>query len=270
MRIALIGYGKMGAALLTQWLRAAPERFPEHRFTVIDPAVDSGADANAEDPRAAFLTEPPAPGDCAFDMVIVAVKPQVLDKVLPLYADRMADGAFVASIAAGCSIGRISRLAGGAPAVRIMPNLPAAIGSGVSGLCAGPGVDDAQRGAVEALMNAAGTALWVEDEDKLDRLTAVAGSGPGYVFELARSYVEAARSLGFSHEEAKELVLSTIAGTIAMAQQSPLELDELRGSVTSKGGTTAAGLGALNGDGSLDRLLKATVDAAYERAVELR
>jgi len=270
LRIGLIGYGKMGAALMAQWLAVAPKQFSDHHFVVIDPAIDPDKANTGDGARATFLAEPPPVAECAFDLLIVAVKPQMLDRVLPLYADRLADGGFVASIAAGCSIARLRSLAGGAPAVRIMPNLPAAIGAGVSGLCADLSVSEAQRGAVEALMSAVGTALWVEDEDQLDRLTAVAGSGPGYVFEIARAYVEAARSLGFAPDVAKQLVLGTLAGTIAMAQGSEQELDELRTSVTSKGGTTAAGLGALNGDGSLDRLLKATLNAAYARAVELR
>ena len=266
MRIALIGYGKMGGALLSQWLAVAPERFPDHHFTVIDPAIDT-AQADG-DPHATFVNELPA--DAMFDLIIAAVKPQMLDDVLPHYAGRLAQGGFVASIAAGFSLGRIRPLAGGAPVVRIMPNLPAAIGAGVSGLCADPEVGQTERDVVEALMSAVGTAVWVRDEDQLDRLTAVAGSGPGYVFELARSYVAAAQSLGFDADQAKQLVLGTLAGTIEMARRSDLELEELRNSVTSKGGTTAAGLGALNGDGGLDRLLKATVDAAYARAVELR
>ncbi|MBC7158866.1 MAG: pyrroline-5-carboxylate reductase [Porphyrobacter sp.] len=268
MRIALIGHGKMGAALLTRWQAVASSDFPGHRFVVIDPGL--APQHGDDDARVTFLNQPPAPAESRFDLVILAVKPQLLDKVLPLYAGRLADGGFVASIAAGCSIARLRSLANGAPVVRIMPNLPAAIGAGVSGLCADPTVTDAQRDTIEALMAAVGMALWVGDEDQLDRLTAIAGSGPGYVFEIARSYVEAARALGFAPEVARQLVLATMAGTIAMAQQSELGLEELRASVTSKGGTTEAGLAALNGDRALDRLLSETLQAAYARAVALR
>lgn len=268
MRIALIGYGKMGAALLTRWQAVAASEFAEHRFVVIDPAIEPGA--GESDARVTFLNQPPPLAESGFDLVIVAVKPQVLDQVLPLYAGRLAEGGFVASIAAGCPIARLRSLANGAPVVRIMPNLPAAIGAGVSGLCADPAVTQGQRDTIEALMAAVGMALWVGDEDQLDRLTAIAGSGPGYVFEIARSYVEAARALGFAPEVARQLVLATMAGTIAMAQQSDLTLEELRSSVTSTGGTTAAGLAVLNDDGVLDRLLAGTLEAAYARAVELR
>lgn len=269
MRIALVGHGKMGAALLSQWLAVADREFPDHHFTIVDPALDPEATRSAP-PQATYLPALPATVERAFDLVIVAVKPQMLDAVLPLYRERLAEGGFVASIAAGCSLARLRSLAGDVPAIRIMPNLPAAIGQGVSGLCADPSASPEQRAAVEQLMAAAGTAIWVKDEDQLDRFTAVAGSGPGYVFEIARSYADAAQALGFDAETAKQLVLGTLSGTIAMAQQSPLELDALRNSVTSKNGTTAAGLDALNADGGLDRRIEATLAAAYARAVELR
>lgn len=257
----------MGAALMSQWAAVADRQFPDHDFHVIDPAAQPGADTPA---RVTFLKEAPAPGTTAYDLVIVAVKPQMLDQVLPTYAALLADGGFVASIAAGASIARLRSLSGDAPVVRIMPNLPAAIGAGVSGLCADPSVAPEQRDAAEALMAAVGTAIWVADEDQLDRLTAVAGSGPGYVFEIARAYVEAAQTLGFDAETAKQLVLGTLSGTIEMARQSPLDLEALRTSVTSKNGTTAAGLDALNGKGDLDALMRATLEAAYARAVALR
>lgn len=254
----------MGAALLTQWRQVAG-----HEFFVIDPAIkDAGP---AEGPgNVTFLAAPPTEGDCRFDMVIVAVKPQLIDTVLADYRSLLAMDGFVASIAAGCSIARLQAIIGTVPVIRIMPNLPAAIGAGVSGLCADATASTAQRRAVEALMQAAGMILWVDDEDMLDRFTAIAGSGPGYVFEFARSYVEASQALGFSAADARKLVLGTIGGSVAMALSSDAPLDELRESVTSKNGTTAAGLAALNGDGTLSGLLQATLDAAYGRAVALR
>lgn len=217
-----------------------------------------------------YLCEPPPAAECAFDLVIVAVKPQIVAEVLPDYAARLAPDGFVASIAAGCSLERLHTLSGGAAVVRVMPNLPSAIGKGVSGLCADAHATAAQRTLIAALMQAAGSAIWVDDEDMLDRLTAVAGSGPGYVFEIARSYVEAAENLGFSPDDARQLVLGTMAGTLAMAQSSSESLADLRTNVTSKNGTTAAGLAALNGDGGLSARFHDVLDAAYARAVELR
>ncbi len=256
----------MGSALFSQWVEAAGKSLPDHHFTVVDPQADP---AEASD-RVSIATDVSQLGDTRFDLAIVAVKPQLVDAVLPDYADRLADGGFVASIAAGCSIARLSKLANGAPVVRIMPNLPSAIGQGVSGLCAGDNVSDAQGKAVEQLLSVNGETVWVEDEDKLDRLTAISGSGPGYVFEIARAYVAAAEELGFTTEEARKLVLGTIIGTATMARDSGDDLETLRNSVTSKNGTTQAGLHALNADGALDIRLRAVAEAAYHRAVELR
>ena len=140
----------------------------------------------------------------------------------------------------------------------------------MSGAWANARTSDAQRAAIEAMMLRAGELVWVEEEDGLDRVTAIAGSGPGYVFEIARTYVEAARELGFSEDQARRLVLATMAGTVEMAARSDRSLAELRNAVTSKAGTTEAGLNALNGGGDLSTLLQATTRAAYARAVELR
>lgn len=253
---------------MAQWRAVAACDFPDYRFYVIDPMLDQPE--HFDGGCVTYLQSPPPVDECQFDLVIVAIKPQLVESVLPDYAARLAASGFVASIAAGCSIERLRTLTGGAPVVRIMPNLPAAIGAGVSGLCADGAANAQQRAIIETLMTAAGSILWVADEDQLDRLTAVAGSGPGYVFEIARSYVEAAVLLGFDPDEARQLVLGTMAGTIAMAQTSSSDLADLRSSVTSKNGTTAAGLDALNGDGGLDARLVATLNAAYDRAVELR
>ena len=160
---------------------------------------------------------------------------------------------------------------GDAPVIRIMPNLPAFVGKATNGLVAGAGVTDDQRTHATAMMERTGTVVEVADEDQLDRVTAVAGSGPGYVFELARAYVAAAEGLGFDRDQARALVLGTLEGTIAMAiEEDGQSLEDLRNSVTSKGGTTAAGLDALNGDGTMSRKFEATLEAAYKRAVELR
>ena len=131
-------------------------------------------------------------------------------------------------------------------------------------------VTDIQKTHVEAMMSLAGSALWVDDEDGIDRITAIAGSGPGYIFEVARVYVKAAQSLGFSEAQARALVLETITGTIEMAKISENNLETLRNNVTSKKGTTEAGLQALNSDNVLTERFEKTVKAAYERAVELR
>lgn len=258
MQVLLVGCGKMGGALLSRW--ATLDAF---QFTVVDPVV-------AEVPTGVRLvSEASALSGSKFDAIVVALKPQMIDDVMPVYSDHLATDGIIFSIAAGYAIERLSKLMN-APVIRIMPNLPAAIGKGVSGLYRGLNIDAHHVASLEELMSTAGDFVWVDSEDKLDREMAIAGSGPGFIFEICRAYVASAVELGFSEDEARTLVLGTIAGTVEMAQTSDESLAELRNAVTSKGGTTAEGLKALNGDGQLDELMKDMVKAAYERAIELR
>ncbi|MEW4447785.1 pyrroline-5-carboxylate reductase dimerization domain-containing protein [Qipengyuania sp. JC766] len=248
----------MGGALLNQW-KTGPEK-----FAIVDPMLESA-------PEGVSLHRDADELDGTFDVIIVAIKPQMIDDVMPRYAELLNDGGYALSIAAGASVARISKALGDAPVVRVMPNLPASIGKGTSGVVAGPGVSQAMQDHAVEMMERAGTVLVVDEEESLDKITAVAGSGPGYVFEIARAYCAAAEGLGFSHDEARTLVLSTMEGTIAQALDgADKSLEDWRNSVTSKGGTTAAGLDALNGSGDLDRLMKATLEAAFHRAEELR
>ncbi|WP_345725428.1 pyrroline-5-carboxylate reductase [Qipengyuania mesophila] len=254
-----MGCGKMGSALLSQWVEG-PEA-----ITVVDPAGSDVPDG------VTLVTDRAAIADRNFDLIVAAVKPQLIDDVLPDYAAHLAPEGYVLSIAAGYSASRLSKVMGNAPVIRTMPNLPAAIGRGVSGICPGPLATAAHTEHAEDFMRRAGTTITVDSEEKLDRVTAVAGSGPGYVFEIARAYAEAAMAQGFDEDEARKMVLGTIGGAVAMAgEPGAPSLEELRNSVTSKGGTTAAGLAALNGDGGLTTRLHDTLQAAYERAVELR
>ncbi|WP_221401047.1 pyrroline-5-carboxylate reductase family protein [Parvularcula dongshanensis] len=255
----MAGCGKMGGAMLSSWVEEGAGT-----FVAVDPGeprVPQGV--RHEKSRDALGTE-------RFDALVVAVKPQMLDDVLPPYEAQLEDGGFALSIAAGVAAKRVSEKLGGAPVIRVMPNLPAAIGRGVSALYAGEGVTDAHKAAATRLVEATGTAVWLEDEDQIDRFTAVAGSGPGYVFEILRSYVEAAKGLGFDEATAREMVFGTVLGTTEMAQREGRPLDELRNDVTSPNGTTQAGLDQLRKDGLLEGLMEETLRAAYDRAVELR
>jgi len=258
-KILLLGCGNMGGALLKAWAENT-----DHQFTVADPADPQLPDNVSQVGSAGEL------GETMFDYLIVALKPQLIDTVLPDYLPYLAPAGVISSIAAGYSAEKLAAHAPGRAVIRIMPNLPAMISKGVSGLYAHGDVPDNATGEIEQLALCSGEIVWVESEDMLDRQTAVAGSGPGYVFEMLRAYIEAAEDLGFSAQDARTLVLGTVRGTLEMAQQSDRSLEELRNSVTSKGGTTAAGLNALNGGGEYYDLIRATLQAAYERAVELR
>jgi pyrroline-5-carboxylate reductase len=258
--VLMLGCGQMGGALLARWRLSK-----DFVFTIVSPSGSRDFGDDIRQVRGPAELE----GD-RFDLIIIAVKPQMIADVLPAYLGNLSeDGAFV-SIAAGFSCESLAGLTGGAPMVRVMPNLPVALGKGVSGLYADDGIRDHHRSLVEALMRPTGHLSWVDSEDRLDRLTAVAGSGPGYAFEIARCWVEAGESLGFSRAEARALVLKTLEGTVDMALNTDAPLDELRERVTSKNGTTFAGLTAMNGDEQLSGLLGQTVLAAYNRALELR
>ncbi len=249
----------MGGALLKAWAEKT-----DHLFTVADPAKPDLPEGVSQVGSVEEL------GEEVFDYLVVALKPQLIDEVLPAYLPRLSPTGVISSIAAGYSAERLAAQAPGRSVIRIMPNLPAVIGKGVSGLYAHGTVTEPACRAIEQLALCSGEIVWVESEDMLDRLTAVAGSGPGYVFEMLRAYVEAAEELGFSEKDAKNLVLGTVRGALALAQESDQSLEDLRKSVTSKGGTTAAGLDALNGAGKFSALIRDTLQAAYQRAVELR
>lgn len=258
MKLLQIGCGKMGKAMLDRWVETT-----EHAFTVVDPGAKN-LPAKVRHATQKELSDEP------FDAIIVGIKPQMINEVLPPFKANLAPGGWVFSMAAGAAWQRFELCLGCSCVVRIMPNLPALIGESMSGLFASPDVNQTQRDTAQALAAAIGPYLWVEQEDTLDRVTAVAGSGPGYVFEIMRSYVDAAEKLGFERSQARTLVLQTILGSAKMAMQSDLSLEDMRNSVTSKNGTTQAGLEQLRADAKLAELLNHCTQAAYARAVELR
>jgi len=259
MSLLMIGCGKMGGSLLTRWATST-----NHTITIINPSLVKAPSGVIVTQKIEELT------DQRFDIIVIAIKPQLIEKVLPAYRSYLADSGCIISIAAGYSVSSIEKLIGEQAVMRVMPNLPAQIGRGVSALYANSRCSPAQLATAVALTDAVGYTHLAASEDELDRVTAVAGSGPGYAFEIARCWIESAKKLGFSPETARELVLNTLGGSIELAMASAESVESLRNSVTSKNGTTAAGLTALMQDSKLDTLIDATVLAAYQRAVELR
>jgi pyrroline-5-carboxylate reductase len=258
--VLMLGCGKMGGALLQRWSAATP-----FHFTALSP---SGTRRLPD--SVTMVTSADGLDRDLYDVIIIAVKPQMIREVLPAYIGRLAAGGLVVSLAAGTSCQSIAALAGGHALVRVMPNLPVSIGLGMSGLYAGDNVTAEHRRFIEVLMGPTGELLWAESEDELDRITAIAGSGPGYTFELLRCWAEAAEGLGFTPDQARGLVLATVRGAVELAQERDLPLAELRTEVTSRKGTTEAGLRALNEDGEMTRRFERTLQAAYDRAIELR
>ena len=263
--ILLVGFGKMGSALLEGWL--AQGRAPgtisivEPQTGLAQPLADKGISAHA---HFSDLPEGYAP-----ELILFAVKPQVMDVVVPPYA-RFKDGAVYMSIAAGRSLGFFEgHLGGDAAIIRVMPNTPAAIGRGISGGIANAPVSAGQKDLAASLMQAAGEFYWLNSEDQIDAVTAVSGSGPAYVFLLAECLAAAARDQGLPDELADRLARVTVAGSGELLHQSAKDAATLRQNVTSPGGTTEAALNVLMAVDGMAPLVKKAVQAAFQKSKEL-
>lgn len=261
--VALIGAGAMGGALLKGWLEAGAIDLA--RSAVFDPAPGDAVNALCSAHGVSVNT-----GAAPFDAVVVAVKPQMAGAALPPHRAIIGE-ALVISVMAGKSVASISSLLGGAAKiVRAMPNLPASIGAGVSGLFASDPVDAEGRRLAETLLRAAGEVLWVRSEADIDIVTAVSGSGPAYFFLLAEALAQAGAALGLDPQAAQTLARATMNGAGALGGVDPRTAVELRRAVTSPGGTTEAALNVLDGDaGALRMLVEKAVAAAAKRAAEL-
>lgn len=209
----------------------------------------------------------------AADTLVLAVKPQILKAVCTALSAHLPSGALVISIAAGITCTSLQEWLGDEVAVvRCMPNTPALVGQGASGLFANSHVSDTQKQAAETLMNAVGNSIWLESEALIDSVTAVSGSGPAYFFLFMEAMIEAGVKQGLSLEQAQQLTLQTAAGAATLAQQSDVDVAELRRRVTSPGGTTAEAVQAFEAAGLrsiVDKAMAACADRSKAMAKEL-
>jgi pyrroline-5-carboxylate reductase len=269
--VLLVGAGRMGGALLKGWLAGG---FPSTQIFVQEPSPPPDvAEAIAS---AGIRTGTPPAMDAPPEVVLLAVKPQMIEAVLPGVAPLAGARTVVLSIVAGTSIATLGRhFPPDTAVIRAMPNTPAAIGRGITALCADPHATPQQRAACEALLKVGGETVWVEEEGLIDVVTAVSGSGPAYVFLLAECLAEAGQAAGLDAELAAKLARATVSGAGALLDQSPLDPAELRRNVTSPGGTTQAALQILMGSGEagasqpMQELMTRAVAAALRRAREL-
>jgi pyrroline-5-carboxylate reductase len=201
------------------------------------------------------------------DLVVWAVKPQSFRAAAAPAAPHVG-GALQLSVMAGIRAGDIATATGSARVVRCMPNTPALVGQGMTGLFAAPAVTAADRALAEAVIATTGDWLWVEREPLLDAVTALSGSGPAYVFFFLEAMQQAGAELGLTPEQARRLAVGTFAGGSALAKDSPEALSTLRERVTSKGGTTHAGLTVMR-EAGIDQAFVAAIKAAARRAQEL-
>jgi pyrroline-5-carboxylate reductase len=263
--LLLVGAGKMGGALLEGWLRQGLD--PAIIF-VQDPAPSAQVEALAERHGVVAGTAPDLPAEPA--VIVLAVKPQLTDKLLPEVEPLLGESTVVLSIAAGRTLASLSRqLPQDVAIVRAMPNIPASIGEGISVAVANANVTPEQKRECEGLLAAVGEVIFLDDETLLDAVTAVSGSGPAYVFLLAEYLAEAGVEAGLDPKLADRLARATIAGAGRLLRQSALTAAELRETVTSPHGTTAAALEELMVEKGLRHLLRRAVAAAAKRSREL-
>ena len=201
---------------------------------------------------------------------VLAVKPQQLAAVVGQAKPFLTPQTLVVSIAAGIDLQTLSKWLGSesqpfTQVVRAMPNTPALVQKGMTGLVAGSGVSDVQRQTVEDIMAAVSEVLWVDSDDLIDAVTALSGSGPAYVFRFLEALIAGGEQLGLTPAQAKQMALATLAGATALAANSPETPAVLRERVTSKGGTTAAALDVLQAKG-FHEAVGLAMQAAYERA----
>ena len=199
------------------------------------------------------------------ELVVLAVKPQVLGPVLQELGGAIAPETLVLSIVAGAPMGTIQEKLGAAAVVRVMPNTPAQIGMGISVWTATEATTEVQRQQALAILTARGEEVYVGDEGYLDMATALSGTGPAYVFLLMEAMVDAGVHLGFSRHVSERLVIATLRGSVEYARQSPRHLAALRNQVTSPGGTSAEALYHLE-KGGLRTVLSRAIWAAYQRS----
>lgn len=263
MNITFIGGGNMAAALIGGMIAKG---FDKQHIRVVDVFAEARKRVAESFGVACFET----PGQAApfGDVLVLAVKPQQMRQVTAELRPHLRDE-LVLSIAAGIRLRDIQRWLGGATRlVRCMPNTPALIGAGITGMYAEPGVDATQRAQAQRILEAVGQAVWVDKEELLDPVTAVSASGPAYVFYFIEAMQRAATELGLPAETARRLALETFRGAAELASRSSEPASTLRERVTSKGGTTERALATMNGDGVNDAIVRA-IHAASARATEL-
>lgn len=263
LKICFIGGGNMAQALiggLADKLTAASN------IHVVD--INPEALATLAAQFGVHTSSTPGPEVAAADVLVLAVKPQQLREVAASLAPQI-HGQLVLSVAAGIRASDLSRWLNGHQAiVRTMPNTPALIGKGVTGMTASAGVSPEQRATAEAILQAVGQTVWLDNESQLDAVTAVSGSGPAYVFYFLEAMQQAAVDLGLTAEQGYALALATFTGASALAEQSSEPASVLRERVTSKGGTTHAAITSMQAAG-VGEAIGAAMQAAAKRSREM-
>lgn len=265
--LAFIGGGNMATALAGSLIGTQCQASDVH---IVDISPDVLERWKA---KGTTVAEKPDKALASKRVWIFSVKPQYLKQAVQACKPFLHPDTLVISVAAGISATTLSRWLGTpnqpwTRLIRCMPNTPALIGSGVSGLLALAGTTDTDRQLANTLFQAVGQVVWVGSDDAIDAVTALSGSGPAYVFLFLQSLIDGAKDLGLSEPQARALALATVDGATRLASLSEDDLTTLRKRVTSEGGTTAAAIAILERDGFADSVHQA-MRAAYTRAVQL-
>jgi len=260
--VAFIGGGNMASALIGGLLRSG---WSADRIHVIEPLAEQ---REALRTRLGIAAQPAADARLAeAGCVVWAVKPQLFQQAAIPCADWVG-GALHLSVMAGIRSDAIFRAVRSERVVRAMPNTPALIGEGMTGLFARAAVSAAERAHIEQLLVPTGQLLWVDDEAQLDAVTALSGSGPAYVFYLLEALIQAGVEMGLGEAASRQLAIATVGGANSLARDSADAPEQLRARVTSKGGTTFAAISSLEADGVKASFVRA-LKAAQQRAREL-
>ncbi|WP_082216698.1 pyrroline-5-carboxylate reductase [Dyadobacter psychrophilus] len=264
MKIAIIGCGNMGMAFARAFLKF--DLVKKEDFLLVEKSEDRMESLNAFQPG--VITGVIGPQISEYDLIILSVKPQDFTSVSNALREVVKPNQVVLSIMAGVTIEIIQNSLDHKAVIRAMPNTPAMLGMGITAYSASPEVDINQLRKIENLINATGRSVFLEDEDQLNAVTALSGSGPAYFFYVVKAMIEAGKQMGFEESVAALLVKQTMLGSFHLINTADKSLDELIKAVASKGGTTEAALRQFEA-GHLDETLKNGIIAAQVRSTEL-
>ncbi|MGC2164722.1 MAG: pyrroline-5-carboxylate reductase [Gallionella sp.] len=262
MNICFIGGGNMATAMIGGLLGKG---YAAEQISVVEISAENRSRLQRE--FSVSAVEQISKGVEGSDVIVFAVKPQQL-RAVALELASMLQGQLLISIAAGIRAADLARWSGSQTLVRVMPNTPALIQSGMSGLYALPEVNHVQRALAESIVSATGETMWLQDEAMLDAVTGISGSGPAYVFYFIEALQQAALELGFNAEQSRQLSLATFLGASKLAASSDVTVDVLRTRVTSKNGTTERALLSLATNHVAEHVVQAA-RAAADRAREM-
>lgn len=263
--LVLVGAGKMGGAMLEGWLKGGAD---PAKVVAVDPAPPAEVKQMLEDKGVRL--NPPVSDITDAEVVVIAVKPQVMEDVLPGIVSLKASKPLILSVAAGKTIASFERHFGSdAAVIRTIPNTPAAVGRGITAMASNPHVSPAQMNLARTLLSAVGEVVTVENEAMIDAVTAVSGSGPAYVFYLTECLAAAGEKVGLPKDLAMQLARATVAGSGELMRVSGIEAATLRQNVTSPKGTTYAALQVLMAEDGMQPLFDRAIEAATNRSREL-